>query len=94
MSSIYGQIVIGAPGSGKSTYCAGLEQIFRAIKRPFALVNLDPANEGMPFKPHVDIRELITVEDTMERLDLGPNGALLYCMQTLAANLDWFLYYF
>lgn len=25
----------------------------------------------------------------MERLRLGPNGALRYCMRTLAANLEW-----
>ena len=90
MTNFYGQMVIGAPGSGKSTYCAGLEQIFQGIKRPFALINLDPANEGLPFKAHVDINELIRVEDVMERLELGPNGALLYCMQTLATNLDWY----
>ena len=94
-NKFYGQLVIGAPGAGKTTYCNALQQIFKAIKRPFILVNLDPANENIPFETHVDINELICVGDVMEKFNLGPNGALLYCMQTLAANLDWFviLYY-
>lgn len=29
----------------------------------------------------VDIRELISLEDVMEELGLGPNGGLLYCME-------------
>uniref|UniRef100_A0A914H3S7 GPN-loop GTPase 2 n=1 Tax=Globodera rostochiensis TaxID=31243 RepID=A0A914H3S7_GLORO len=89
MTDFYGQLVIGAPGSGKSTYCAGLQQFFHNMKRPHVMINLDPANERLPFDPHIDIRELITVEDVMEKFRLGPNGALRYCMQTLATNITW-----
>jgi len=85
----YGQLVIGAPGSGKSTYCAGLLQLLRQTKRPTVLVNLDPANDSPPFEADIDVRELISVEDVMDRLDLGPNGALRYCMKTLAENIEW-----
>lgn len=28
-----------------------------------------------------DIRELISLEDVMEELGLGPNGGLMYCME-------------
>jgi hypothetical protein len=28
-----------------------------------------------------DIRELINLDDVMEELGLGPNGALMYCME-------------
>lgn len=28
-----------------------------------------------------DIRELVSLEDVMEELGLGPNGALMYCME-------------
>ena len=28
-----------------------------------------------------DIRELISLEDVMEELGLGPNGGLIYCME-------------
>lgn len=36
----------------------------------------------------VDIKELITLEDAMEELGLGPNGGLLYCMEYLEESLD------
>lgn len=75
---MYGQLVIGAPGSGKSTYCSGMEQLLQQLGRPCVLVNLDPANDFIPYKCDIDIRELITVNDVMEFLKLGPNGALRY----------------
>ena len=28
-----------------------------------------------------DIRELVSLDDVMEELGLGPNGGLLYCME-------------
>ena len=28
-----------------------------------------------------DIRELISLDDVMEELGLGPNGGLVYCME-------------
>lgn len=41
----YGQIVCGPPGSGKTTYCNGMQQYLRAIGRDCLVVNMDPANE-------------------------------------------------
>lgn len=35
--------------------------------------------------------QLITVTDVMEHLKLGPNGALIYCMEYLEENFDWLL---
>ncbi|CAF2072825.1 unnamed protein product, partial [Brassica napus] len=29
---------------------------------------------------HYHIRELVSLEDVMEEVGLGPNGALMYCM--------------
>jgi GTPase SAR1 family protein len=44
---IYGQIVVGPPGSGKTTYCDGMQQYLRLVGRTDTLVvNLDPANES------------------------------------------------
>lgn len=50
---------------------------------------MDPANEGIPYSCAVDISELVTLDDVMEGLKLGPNGGLLYCMEYVEANLDW-----
>ncbi|MCP9264145.1 GPN-loop GTPase 2 [Dirofilaria immitis] len=86
---MFGQIVIGAPGAGKTTYCDGMSQILSQLGRPVVCVNLDPANDYLPYKCDIDIRELVRMEDITSRLDLGPNGALRYCMQTLKKNMEW-----
>jgi GTPase SAR1 family protein len=85
----FGEVVCGAPGSGKSTYCYGKYQLFNALNRPIAVVNLDPANDNITYPCAVDISSLITLEDVMQMHGLGPNGGLLYCMEYLEANFDW-----
>ena len=45
---LYGQIVIGAPGAGKTTYCDGMQQYLKLLGRDCHVVNLDPANEVPP----------------------------------------------
>ncbi|KAL2916358.1 hypothetical protein HK105_204114 [Polyrhizophydium stewartii] len=84
------QLVMGPAGSGKSTYCRTMLTHSQSIKRSFHLVNLDPAAENFEYEPTVDIRELITLDDVMEELQYGPNGGLIYCMEFLIENLDWF----
>lgn len=86
---IFGQIVIGPPGSGKSTYCWAMHEFMTGIGRKVAVVNLDPANDSLPYTCAVDISELITLSDVMDLLHLGPNGGLVYCMEYLERNIDW-----
>ncbi|RUS28768.1 hypothetical protein BC938DRAFT_481466 [Jimgerdemannia flammicorona] len=88
---IGGKLVIGPPGSGKTTYCHGMHQFLTAIGRKVSIVNLDPANDHIPYPCAVDIADLITLEDTMETLGLGPNGGMMYCMEFLQKNFDWLL---
>ena len=71
---MFAQIVIGPPGSGKTTYCHGMQQYFEQSGRPVAVVNLDPANDDAPYACAIDVRELISLGDVAEELDLGPNG--------------------
>lgn len=85
----FGQVVIGPPGSGKTTYCQGMQEFLTHLGRKVVVVNMDPANEGLPYSCAVDISELVTLDDVMEGLKLGPNGGLLYCMEYVEANLDW-----
>ena len=41
--------------------------------------------------PYIDIAELIKLEEVMDTYKLGPNGGLVYCMETLEKNYDnWF----
>ncbi|GAX82581.1 hypothetical protein CEUSTIGMA_g10007.t1 [Chlamydomonas eustigma] len=85
----FGQLVIGPPGSGKTTYCHGLLQYCQTINRKIALVNLDPANDNLPYKPAVDISDLVHLPTVMDELKLGPNGGLIYCIDYLEKNMDW-----
>uniref|UniRef100_A0A2I2ZIY5 GPN-loop GTPase 2 n=1 Tax=Gorilla gorilla gorilla TaxID=9595 RepID=A0A2I2ZIY5_GORGO len=52
-TTAFGQAVIGPPGSGKTTYCLGMSEFLRALGRRVAVVNLDPANEGLPYECHL-----------------------------------------
>lgn len=87
----FGQLVIGPPGSGKTTYCNGMQQFLKAIGRECCVINLDPANEFIPYECDINLSDLITVKDVMTNLTLGPNGALLYCMEYLESNIHWLI---
>lgn len=45
----------------------------------------------MQYETDIDMMDLITLEEVMETLNLGPNGALMYCIEFLETNLDWLL---
>jgi GTPase SAR1 family protein len=85
----FGQLIIGPPGSGKTTYCTGVAQFLRSLGRVVCIVNLDPANDRLPYECAVDLSDLVSVEEVQSQLALGPNGALVYCMDYLRNNLDW-----
>ncbi|XP_077261348.1 GPN-loop GTPase 2 isoform X2 [Temnothorax americanus] len=91
MSLIFGQLVIGPPGSGKTTYCNAMSKFLESIGRKVAVINIDPANENMEYTPAADISELIKHEEAMTHCELGPNGALIYCMEFLAINVKWLI---
>lgn len=88
---MFGQVVIGPPGSGKTTYCSGMSEFMTRLGRQVSVINLDPANDFIPYTPAIDISELITLAEVMEKLKLGPNGGLIYCMEYLEKNIDWFI---
>lgn len=52
-------------------------------------MNLDPAAEEFVHEPDLDIKDLISLEDVMEEMGLGPNGGLIYCFEFLLENLDF-----
>ena len=41
----FGQLVVGPPACGKTTYCNGVSQFMEQMGRQVAIVNLDFANE-------------------------------------------------
>uniref|UniRef100_A0A7S2XYS1 GPN-loop GTPase 3 n=1 Tax=Fibrocapsa japonica TaxID=94617 RepID=A0A7S2XYS1_9STRA len=80
---------MGPAGSGKSTYCNAIQEHCDNSKRSVHVVNLDPAAEEFAYRVSFDIKDLISVDDVMEELGYGPNGALVYCMEYLLENMDW-----
>ncbi|KAL1966476.1 hypothetical protein VTN77DRAFT_4398 [Rasamsonia byssochlamydoides] len=87
--SKFGVLVMGPAGAGKTTFCNALIQHLQTVRRSCFYVNLDPAAETFSYEPDLDIRELVTLEDVMEELGLGPNGGLIYCFEFLMQNLDF-----
>ncbi|KAL2172860.1 hypothetical protein VTG60DRAFT_38 [Thermothelomyces hinnuleus] len=85
----FGQLVIGSPGAGKSTYCDGMHQFMGAIGRQCSVINLDPANDHTNYPCALDIRNLVTLEEIMSDDRLGPNGGILYALEELEHNIEW-----
>jgi len=84
-----GQLVIGPAGSGKSTYCELMRNHIETLNRRVHVINLDPAAEHFRYPVAADIRDLISLDDVMSEMKLGPNGGLIYCMEYLIDNIDW-----
>ncbi|KAI9892555.1 MAG: ATP binding protein [Vezdaea aestivalis] len=87
--SKFGTLVMGPAGAGKTTFCAALIRQLKASRRSCFYINMDPAAETFEFEPDLDIRDLITLEDVMDELYMGPNGGLIYCFEFLLENLDF-----
>ncbi|KAI0469631.1 GPN-loop GTPase 3 like protein [Xylaria cf. heliscus] len=87
--SKFGVMVMGPAGAGKSTFCAALITHLQLNRRSAFYVNLDPAAETFEHTPDLDIKDLISLEDVMEEMGLGPNGGLIYCFEFLMENLDF-----
>jgi len=81
---------MGPAGAGKTTFCSALIQHLHNSRRSCFYVNLDPAAEDFAYEPDLDIKDLISLEDVMEEMGLGPNGGLIYCFEFLLENLDFF----
>lgn len=67
-----------------------MHQFLGAIGRKSSIVNLDPANDQTNYPCTLDIRSLVTLEEVMDDEGLGPNGGVVYAMEELEGNLEWF----
>lgn len=91
---MFGELICGPPGVGKTTYCEGKRQFLSVYDpmRPVMLVNLDPANEGVfPYPCDVDVRELVRHAAVMDQEQLGPNGSYLFCAAVMEAEVQWLI---
>ena len=83
----HAQLILGPPGSGKSTYAHGMYQFLSALGRKCSVVNLDPANETTNYPCALDIRDFVRVEEVMEREGLGPNGGVLWSLEEVEGDV-------
>jgi GPN-loop GTPase len=66
-----------------------MQQYLRLLDRPVYVINLDPANDILPFAADFDIGvEVIDLPTIMDEAHLGPNGGLMYCMEYLETHAD------
>lgn len=87
--SKFGVIVMGPAGAGKTTFCTALITHLQHSRRSCFYINLDPAATDFSYEPDLNIRDLISLEDVMEEMSLGPNGGLIFCFEFLLQNLDF-----
>ena len=71
--------LIGPAGSGKTTLT---QEVFNYItdyndQLDIIIVNLDPGVKYLPYKPDIDVREYVNIDDIMKNEGYGPNGAMI-----------------
>lgn len=71
---------IGMAGSGKTSLIYRMSKKFSYFKKNHYIINLDPASLITPYSSNIDIRDTINYKKVMEEYGLGPNGAIITCL--------------
>jgi hypothetical protein len=80
--------MMGTAGCGKSTLTSVLASFMENNDLDVAKINLDPAARRLPYTPDVDIRDYVDIDELMNQLSLGPNGALIAAVDMVAGQID------
>ena len=82
-------IVVGMAGSGKSTLVQRLSSYLAGGSGEEGyFVNLDPAILDSTTEFNIDIRDSVDYKEVMKQYNLGPNGAILTCLNLFATQID------
>ncbi|ORM39879.1 GPN-loop GTPase 1 [Babesia sp. Xinjiang] len=95
-------VVIGMAGSGKTCYVRALIDRLKSDGKKVYSINLDPAVTKIPYTPNIgkvtiakisviypqDIRESIKYRHVMKKYRLGPNGAIMTCLNLFVTRFD------
>ena len=78
MTVMYGQLITGAPGCGKSTFIKGMHHFLDLMGRKTVVINLDPANVTTDYPTNISLPDLLSLDQARAETSLGPNGGMLY----------------
>lgn len=81
-------IVLGMAGSGKSAFAQRVAASLREKNVVPYLVNLDPAVSSVPYAANIDIRDTVKYKDVMKEYGLGPNGAIMTCLNLMCTRFN------
>ena len=73
-------LMIGMAGSGKTSFVQRVCSELRKSDQTGYFINLDPAVAKVPYPANIDIRDSVDYKEVMQHYNLGPNGAILTCM--------------
>lgn len=79
--------VIGPAGTGKTTFCKVMNDYYTSLKRKVCLFNLDPAAINGAY--HASITQKWDLNQVMDQYKLGPNGAMVKCLELCTDDPHW-----
>ena len=80
-------IILGMAGSGKTTFVKKLEEYLVEKDKETYIINMDPAVHDTLYEPNLDIRDTIKYKEVMINHGLGPNGAIMTCLNLFSTNI-------
>ena len=84
----YTIFMLGTAGSGKTVLTRTLLDWFDEKKLDIATLNLDAGVRRLPYNPDIDVRDIVNIDNLTDKLDLGPNGAMIASMDLVATKID------
>ncbi len=84
----YTIFLLGTAGSGKTVLTRTLLDWFNEKKLDVITLNLDAGVRRLPYNPDIDARDIVNIDNLMDKLDLGPNGAMIASMDLIATKID------
>ncbi len=79
--------MLGTAGSGKTVLTRTLLDWFSEKKLNVATLNLDAGVKRLPYNPDIDVRDMVSIDNLTEKLNLGPNGAMIASMDLIATKI-------
>ena len=85
---MYVGFILGPAGSGKSFITGSLAHWMSSMDLDVATLNLDPAVRRLSYSPDIDIRDFVNIDNLIDEVQLGPNGALIAAMDHAVAVIS------